>query len=185
MRSSSVRRQMSKKIFSLTVSVLLMFGIFTCAGCDSLDYEEDENFSFNDYKEVEARELVKSVEVNPAATAKMTEGQSLKIVGGRVDNIDSSGTQFSLNCGEFFVNSIVCMVEEDSPAQEQLLRLSHGQPVIIYGVVERVENITNMSEIFSAPSHVGDWYGFIISVVRIDTPKTTSTNTRAVRNPEI
>lgn len=176
---------MNKKIFSLIASALLMLVIFTCTGCDSLDYEEYENLSFNDYKEVEAHELVKSVEANPAATAKMTEGQHLKIVGGLVDNIDASGTQFSLNCGELFVNSIVCIVEEDSPVQEQLLQLSHGQPVIIYGVVERVENITNMSEIFSAPSHVGDLYGFIISVMKIDTPKITSTNTRAVRNPEI
>lgn len=179
-----LRRNKIKNLLMLICLIFFVAVSLLCFGCDSLDYEE-ETFSYADYKEIEVRQLVKSLDVNPAKAAKLFEGQSLKIVGGRIENIDANGTQFSLNGGEIFINSIVCTVEEDSPAQQQLLTLAHGQSIVVYGIVDRVENITNMNEIFSNPSHIGDLYGIVISVVKIEDLKTTSTNTHAVKNPKI
>ena len=136
---------MRDKIFLKILAGLFIVWAVFCAGCG--DYEDEENFSYADYREIDGKQIVKSLEVNPAAVAKNLSGQNLKIVGGRIDNIDASGTQFSLDCGEIFINSILCIVEEDSPAQQQLLRLSKGQSVIIYGVSEGVENVIFVSVI--------------------------------------
>lgn len=173
---------MRNKFFLMIFIGLFIGGAVLCAGCD---YEDEESFSYNDYKEIEAKQIVELLEVNPAAVAKNTVGQNLKIVGGRIDNIDADGMQFSLNCGEIFINSILCVVQEDSPAQQQLLRLAKGQAVTVYGVAEGVENVTNWGSLFSAPAYVGDIYGCVISVVKIEVYRETSTKTYAVKDPRI
>lgn len=173
---------MKTKVSSILFSILLTATALFSVGCDLDDYEQ-EVFPYADYREVNAKQIVKSIEVNPASVAKSMEGHNLKIVGARIANIDASGTQFSLNCGEIFVDSIVCTVEEDSEAQQQLLRLSIGQPVEIYGTLERVERVTNLGDFFSSSAHVGDIYGCVISVVRIETPQKKPA--KAVRNAEV
>lgn len=175
---------MSEKIFSIVSAIMLVAVSFFCLGCEPLD-DETETFRYENYEVVDAVKLVKAVEVNPAAAAKATEGKGIKIVGARIANIDVNGTQFSLDCGELLINSIVCVVEEDSDAQQELLHMTRGQPIIVYGVVDRVENITNMSEIFSAPTHIGDLYGLIISVEKIERPSSKPVNTHAVKNPKV
>ena len=156
---------MKTKILSSCLTLTIILSVFI-SGCGfrknqtEQSQQPQQQFNYSAYEEVAVDSLMKALEINPAKVAQLVKNKKFKIVGGKIRQIDSDGDQFSLDTGMFSF-SISCYVKENSVAQKQLLEMSKGQQVDIYGEITRV----------------GEILGYSVDVERIELPgQTTSVN---------
>lgn len=120
---------------------LLLLVSIAVSGCGNGGRLRGKDVSYDDYEEVTGKVLIDALESNAAKASKVLTGKKLKIIGGKLDTIDSDGTQFTLDCGELFMNTIHCSLKDSSVAQKQLYEFQKGQPITVYGTVENVGEI--------------------------------------------
>ena len=149
---------MKTKILSACLTLTIILSIFM-SGCGFRKNQTEQSqqpqpqFDYSAYEEVDVDSLMKALEVNPAKVAQVVKNKKLKIVGGKIVQIDSDGDSFSIDTGLFSFD-ITCNVKSNSVAQKQLLEIRKGQQVDIYGQI----------------SHVGEVLGYSVDVDRIELP---------------
>ena len=98
----------------------------------------------NKYVETNIDVLINDVENNAAAANKNYKGKFVKIVGGILDHIESDGDYISISNGDMTLLHVQCF-PQNKEVKEQMLNLSNGQRVTVYGKITRVGGIVGYS----------------------------------------
>ena len=98
----------------------------------------------NKYAEADIDILINDVQNNAAAANKNYKGKFVKIVGGVLDHIESDGDYISISNGDMTLVHVQCF-PKNKEVKEQMLNLSNGQTVTVYGKITRVGGIIGYS----------------------------------------
>ena len=98
----------------------------------------------NKYVETNIDVLINDVQNNAAAANKNYKGKFVKIVGGILDHIESDGDYISISNGDMTLLHVQCF-PQNKEVKEQMLNLSNGQRVTVYGKITRVGGIVGYS----------------------------------------
>ena len=98
----------------------------------------------NKYVEADIDILINDVQNNAAAANKNYKGKFVKIVGGILDHVESDGDYISISNGDMTLVHVQCF-PKNKEVKEQMLNLSNGQNVTVYGKITRVGGIIGYS----------------------------------------
>lgn len=157
---------MKKKTIAIGAVSILTLCAFTIAGCG--DETQNTNTNTNTqstqkntqpkvtYEDVSASTLMDDLESNAAAANKKYLDRNLRITGGIVRHIDSSGDSFNMTpaTSHHILTSIHVSVE-DKKVQDELTQVTKGGAVVVYGQVTRV----------------GDTLGYSVTAKKIEVPQ--------------
>lgn len=97
------------------------------------------------YAEADINVLISDAKNNAAKANKDYTGKYVKIVNGRVSNIDSDADYVSLKGGDQFTLLNVQCYAKDQKTKDAIINLSTGQSVAIYGKITDVGEIMGYS----------------------------------------
>ena len=88
--------------------------------------------------------MIDDAQNNAAKANKDYKGKYVKIVGGTLDHIESDGDYISISNGDMTLLHVQCF-PKNKEVKEQMLNLSNGQYVTVYGKITRVGGIIGYS----------------------------------------
>ena len=106
--------------------------------------EEKAAAEANKYAEADINVLIDDAQNNAAKANKDYKGKYVKIVGGTLDHIESDGDYISISNGDMTLLHVQCF-PKNKEVKEQMLNLSNGQYVTVYGKITRVGGIIGYS----------------------------------------
>lgn len=102
--------------------------------------EEKAAAEANKYAEADIDILISEAKSNAAKANKNYKGKYVKIVGGVLDHIESDGDYISISNGDMTLLHVVCY-PRNKEVKNQMLELSNGQTVTVYGKITDVGGI--------------------------------------------
>ena len=98
-----------------------------------------------DYAEADIDVLLRDVKNNAAKANKDYNGKYVKIVGGRVSNIESGASYISIGGSEQITLLHVQCYPKNQQTKDAIINLSKGQSVTVYGKIKDVGEIMGYS----------------------------------------
>ncbi len=145
-----------KKHLRLLCATLLIFCLATGCGGESSSnnrsqtpqVKQDQKQQQTEYIEIGIDKILQDATSNAARANKSYKGKNVKIVGGRLSNIDSDLSYITVEslggAFEYGLMSVHCDLNSKA-IKDKVLNLSNGQPVVLYGSVIEVGDIMGVT----------------------------------------
>ena len=136
------------------IGICLAIGLIgSCAGGGSKDTKQETSSSSASsgsqdqqkvYKDADINTLIKEAKENAAAANQNYKKENVRILGGKISNIDSDVKYITLHGTDknYSMIDVSCHVDKNNKdLKDSILKLRNGQAVTVYGTVTEVGDL--------------------------------------------